>query len=64
MTGVFALAVAAGGSAAEAACLSNIAGPLRSEKARNVALTVADFQSGFNALGDFLQRVSQAPVRR
>jgi rfaE bifunctional protein kinase chain/domain len=64
MTGVFSLAVAAGGSAAEAACLANIAGPLRSEKARNVTLTVSDFQSGFNALGDFLQRVTQAPVRR
>ena len=56
MTAVFSLGVAAGGSAAEAACLANIAGPLRSEKARNVALTVSDFQSGFNALGDFLQR--------
>jgi D-beta-D-heptose 7-phosphate kinase/D-beta-D-heptose 1-phosphate adenosyltransferase len=64
MTGVFALAVAAGGSITEAACLSNIAGPLRSEKARNVALTVSDIQSGFDQLGDFLQRISQAPVRR
>ena len=64
MTGVFALAVAAGGSITEAACLSNIAGPLRSEKARNVALATADFHSGFDALGDFLQRISQAPVRR
>jgi rfaE bifunctional protein kinase chain/domain len=64
MTGVFALSVAAGGSAAEAACLANIAGPIRSEKARNVTLTIADFQSGFDALGDFLQRVSQMPVRR
>jgi D-beta-D-heptose 7-phosphate kinase/D-beta-D-heptose 1-phosphate adenosyltransferase len=64
MTGVFALGVAAGGSITEAACLSNIAGPLRSEKARNVALTPADFHSGFEMLGDFLQRISQAPVRR
>ena len=64
MTGVFALGVAAGGSMTEAACLSNIAGPLRSDKARNVALTVSDFQSGFDSLGDFLQRISQAPVRR
>jgi len=64
MTGVFALGVAAGGSITEAACLSNIAGPLRSDKARNVSLTVSDFQSGFAALGDFLQRISQAPVRR
>ncbi len=64
MTGVFALGVAAGGSITEAACLSNIAGPLRSEKARNVSLTPADFHSGFEMLGDFLQRISQAPVRR
>jgi D-beta-D-heptose 7-phosphate kinase/D-beta-D-heptose 1-phosphate adenosyltransferase len=64
MTGVFALGVAAGGSITEAACLSNIAGPLRSDKARNVSLTVSDFQSGFDAVGDFLQRISQAPVRR
>ncbi len=64
MTGVFSLGIAAGGSIDEAACLSNIAGPLRSDKARNVSLTVSDFQSGFDALGDFLQRISQAPVRR
>lgn len=64
MTGVFALSVAAGASITEAACLSNVAGPLRSDKARNVSLTVADFKSGFDALGDFLQRISQAPVRR
>ena len=64
MTGVFALGVASGGTMPEAACLSNIAGPLRSDKARNVTLTVSDFQSGFDELGDFLQRISQAPVRR
>jgi rfaE bifunctional protein kinase chain/domain len=64
MTGVFALTLASGGTAAEAACLANIAGPLRSEKARNVALNMADFQQGFNALGDYLQRVTQSPVRR
>ncbi|MGD0637547.1 MAG: PfkB family carbohydrate kinase [Nitrososphaerales archaeon] len=64
MTGVFALAIAAGGTITEAACLSNIAGPLRSDKARNVSLTISDFQSGFDEVGDFLQRISQAPVRR
>jgi rfaE bifunctional protein kinase chain/domain len=64
MTGVFALAIAAGATIAEASCLSNIAGPLRSEKARTVPLTPSDFQSGFDALGDFLQRISQAPLRR
>jgi len=64
MTGVFALGIAAGGTITEAACLSNIAGPLRSDKARNVSLTISDFQSGFDEVGDFLQRISQAPVRR
>lgn len=64
MTGVFTLGVAAGGTITEAACLSNIAGPLRSDKARNVTLTISDIQSGFDELGDFLQRISQAPVRR
>jgi len=64
MTGVFTLAVSAGGSIAEAACLCNIAGPVRSDKARNVPLTSADLQNGFGTLGDFLQRISEAPVRR
>jgi bifunctional ADP-heptose synthase (sugar kinase/adenylyltransferase) len=64
MTGVFSLAVASGATIAEAACLCNIAGPARSDKARNVSLTVADLQNAFSNLGDFLQRISQAPVRR
>jgi len=64
MTGVFALAVASGASTAEAACLSNVAGPARSDKARNVTLTAADLHNAFSGLGDFLQRISQAPVRR
>ena len=64
MTGVFALAVAAGATTAEAACLSNLAGPARSDKARNVTITIADLQNSFAQLGDFLQRISQAPVRR
>jgi D-beta-D-heptose 7-phosphate kinase/D-beta-D-heptose 1-phosphate adenosyltransferase len=64
MTGVLALSVAAGATITEAACLCNIAGPLRSDKARSVPLATTDFQTGFDALGDFLQRISQAPVRR
>jgi rfaE bifunctional protein kinase chain/domain len=64
MTGVFALAVASGANVAEAACLCNIAGPARSDKARNVTLNVTDLQNAFSNLGDFLQRISQAPVRR
>jgi D-glycero-beta-D-manno-heptose-7-phosphate kinase len=64
MTGVFSMAVAAGATIAEAAVLSNIAGPARSDKARNVTLTISDLQNAFGNLGDFLQRISQAPVRR
>jgi D-glycero-beta-D-manno-heptose-7-phosphate kinase len=64
MTGVFSLAVASGATITEAACLCNIAGPARSDKARNVSLTVGDLQNAFGGLGDFLQRISQAPVRR
>jgi bifunctional ADP-heptose synthase (sugar kinase/adenylyltransferase) len=64
MTGVFTLTVAAKGSLAEAACLCNIAGPARSDKARNVPLNTTDLQNGFAPLGDFLQRISEAPMRR
>jgi len=64
MTGVFSMAVAAGGSITEAACLSNIAGAVRSEKPRNLTLTVQDLQKQLGSMGDFFQRISQAPVRR
>jgi D-glycero-beta-D-manno-heptose-7-phosphate kinase len=64
MTGVFSLAVAAGGSITEAACLSNIAGTVRSEKPRNSTLTVQDLEKRMESMGDFLNRVSQMPVRR
>ena len=64
MTGVFSLAVAAGGSITEAACLSNIAGTIRSEKPRTVALTSQDLETRLESMGDFLNRVSQMPVRR
>jgi rfaE bifunctional protein kinase chain/domain len=64
MTGVFSLAVAAGGSITEAACLSNIAGTVRSEKPRNSTLTIQDLEKRLELMGDFLNRVSQMPVRR
>ena len=64
MTGVFSLAVAAGGSITEAACLSNIAGTIRSEKARTSTLTNQDLEKYLETTGDFLNRVSQMPVRR
>ena len=64
MTGVFTLAVAAGGSITEAACLSNIAGTVRSEKPRTSTLTIQDLEKRLESMGDFLNRVSQMPVRR
>ncbi len=64
MTGVFSLVVAAGGSIIEAACLSNIAGAVRSEKPRTSTLTVQDLEKHLESMGDFLSRVSQMPVRR
>ena len=64
MTGVFSLAVAAGGSITEAACLSNIAGAVRSEKPRASTLTVEDMEKLLETTGDFLNRISQMPVRR
>lgn len=64
MTGVFSLAVAAGGSIAEAALLSNIAGTVRSEKARTSTLTIQDLEKHLESMGDFLNHVSQMPVRR
>jgi len=64
MTGVFSLAVAAGGSITEAACLSNIAGTVRSEKPRTSTLTIQDLEKRLESMGDFLSRVSQMPVRR
>ena len=64
MTGVFSLAVAAGGSITEAACLSNIAGAVRSEKSRTSTLTIQDLEKHLESKGDFLNRVSQMPVRR
>jgi rfaE bifunctional protein kinase chain/domain len=64
MTGVFSLAVAAGGSITEAACLSNLAGAVRSEKPKTSTLTVQDMEKRLESMGDFLTRVSQMPVRR
>jgi rfaE bifunctional protein kinase chain/domain len=64
MTGVFALAVAAGGSVTEAACLSGIAGAVRSEKPRTSTLTAQDMEKHLESMGDFFNRVSQMPVRR
>ena len=64
MTGVFAMAVASGGNAYQAAVLSNIAGEVRSDLQRNAALSVHDLEAPTSAVGDFVRRIVQAPVRR
>jgi D-beta-D-heptose 7-phosphate kinase/D-beta-D-heptose 1-phosphate adenosyltransferase len=64
MTGVFALAVAAGGSACQAAVLSDVAGDVRSELQRNVTLSIHDLEVKAQETDDFVHRIVQAPVRR
>jgi bifunctional ADP-heptose synthase (sugar kinase/adenylyltransferase) len=64
MTGVFAMTVASGGNAYQAAVLSNIAGEVRSDLQRNASLTVHELEAPTSAIGDFVRRVVQAPVRR
>jgi len=64
MTGVFALSVASGGNVYEATCLSNVAGAVRSGLQRNATLSVPDLARQVEDMGDFLQRIAQAPVRR
>ena len=64
MTGVFAMAVASGGNAYQAAVLSNIAGEVRSDLQRNASLSVHDLEAPTSAIGDFVRRIVQAPVRR
>jgi len=64
MTGVFSLAVASGGNVYEATCLSNVAGAVRSDLLRNATLSVPELSRQVEDMGDFLQRIAQAPVRR
>jgi D-beta-D-heptose 7-phosphate kinase/D-beta-D-heptose 1-phosphate adenosyltransferase len=64
MTACFALTAASGGNIHEAACLSNIAGAIRSEIPRTMTLTVPDLEKQISQLGDFLQKIVQAPVSR
>jgi D-beta-D-heptose 7-phosphate kinase/D-beta-D-heptose 1-phosphate adenosyltransferase len=64
MTAAFSLAAAVGGNVYQAACLSNIAGALRSDTPRNITLTLPDLERQISQLGDFLQKIVQAPVRR
>ncbi len=64
MTGVFGLAVAAGGNAYQAAVLSNVAGEARSELTRTASLSLADLEVRAQGTEDLVQRIVQVPVRR
>jgi len=64
MTGVFTLSVASGGNTYEATCLTNVAGAVRSGLLRNATLSVEDLAKQVGDIGDFLQKIAQAPVRR
>lgn len=64
MTGVFAVTVASGGNAYQAAVLSNVAGGARSELQRNVPLSLHDLEIKAQGADDFVHRIVQAPVRR
>jgi D-glycero-beta-D-manno-heptose-7-phosphate kinase len=64
MTGVFALAVAAGGNAYQASVLTNLAGEARSELTRTASLSINDLEVRAQATEDFVQRIVQVPVRR
>ena len=64
MTGVFSLSVSSGGNVYQATCLSNVAGAVRSDLTRNATLSVYELGKQVDQMGDFLQRIVQAPVRR
>lgn len=64
MTGVFALSVSSGANLYQAACLSNLAGYVRNELPRNVALSTHSLEEQLGKVDDFVQKVIQAPVRR
>ncbi|HUI86396.1 MAG TPA: PfkB family carbohydrate kinase [Nitrososphaerales archaeon] len=64
MTGVFALALAAGGNAYQATSLSNITGAARSSLQRTASLSVPNLEAQMTNFEGFAQRIVQAPVRR
>jgi D-beta-D-heptose 7-phosphate kinase/D-beta-D-heptose 1-phosphate adenosyltransferase len=64
MTGVFAMTVASGGNAYQAAVLSDVAGDVRSELQRNVSLSLHDLEVKAKETDDYVHRIVQAPVRR
>jgi len=64
MTGVFGLAVAAGGNAYQASVLSDAAGQVRSELQKNASMSLHDLETRAAGMDDFVQHIIQAPVRR
>jgi len=64
MTGVFAMAVASGGDAYQAAVLSDVAGEVRSELQRNVPISLHDLEAKAEETDAFVHRIVQAPVKR
>lgn len=64
MTGVFALAVAAGGNPYQAAVLSNVAGQARSELPRIATLSLPLLEEKAQTTDEFVRKVVQVPVRR
>lgn len=64
MTGVFALALSSGANIYQATFLSNVAGYVRSELQRTVALSAHNLEERIAKVEDFVQRIVQAPVRR
>src|SRR5271157_812816 len=64
MTGVFGLAIAAGGNAYQASVLSDAAGSVRSELPKNASMSLHDLETRAAGMDDFVQHIVQAPVRR
>ena len=64
MTGVFGLAVSAGGNAYQASVLSDVAGQVRSELPKNASMSLHDLETKAAGTDDFVQHIIQAPVRR
>jgi D-beta-D-heptose 7-phosphate kinase/D-beta-D-heptose 1-phosphate adenosyltransferase len=64
MTGVFGLAVAAGGNACQASVLSDAAGQTRSDLPRTASMSMRDLETKTGEMEDFVQNIIQVPVRR
>jgi D-beta-D-heptose 7-phosphate kinase/D-beta-D-heptose 1-phosphate adenosyltransferase len=64
MTGVFGLAIAAGGNACQASVLSDAAGQARSDLPRTASMSMHDLETKTGEMEDFVQNIIQVPVRR